>query len=380
MSNAPTPRLDLAAKTATRRTVLKGLAAAPAVAALGLAVPRAAAQDDVLVTMVTDTAGLGDQNFNDLAHRGLLRAEAELGVQQKVIESTDQASFFTNLTSAAEASELTVAVGFLLIDAVDEVAPQFPDSSFLLIDAAVEQPNVASILFKEQEGAFLGGVAAGLTTQTDRIGVVGGEEIPPVVRYEVGFRAGVASVNSGAQVEVAYVGSFGDPATGREFALAQFNGGADIVFPIAGATGNGANQAAAELGPQFLIIDADTDQGQLSPDNQLCVVQKGVDVVVFNGAQQVVNGTFQAGIQNLGLAEGGMGLISPRNRLAPEVVAAVEQYRALIVGGDLVVPATEEELAAFQPVTVPIGAPGAGTPAASPMASPSASPAATPSA
>jgi basic membrane protein A len=373
------PRFDPVAKTASRRAVLKGLAAAPAVAALGLAVPRAAAQDGILVTMVTDTAGLGDQNFNDLAKRGLDQAAAELGVSTNVIESTDQASFFTNLTSAAEGSDLTVAVGFLLIDAVDEVAPQFPDSNFLLIDAAVEQPNVLSVLFKEQEGAFLGGVAAGLTTQTDRIGVVGGEEIPPVIRYEVGFRAGVQSVNPSAQVDVAYVGSFGDPATGREFALAQFNGGADVVFPIAGATGNGANQAAAELGPGYFVIDADTDQGQLSPENQLCVVQKGVDVAVFNGAQQVVNGTFQGGVQNLGLAEGGMDLTSPRNRLAPDVVAAVEQYRALIVSGGLVVPATEEELAAFQPVPLPTGAPGAGTPAASPVASPAASPAATPS-
>jgi len=350
-----------------RRVALAMLASVPLATALKGASARA--QDGPVVTIVTDTAGLGDQNFNDLAVRGLDRAVAELGVTKNVIESRDAAQYVPNLTAAAEQSDLTVGVGFLLTDAITEVAKQFPDKKFLLIDSVAEVENVASVLFREQEGAFLAGVVAGLTTKTNKLGVIGGVKIPPVVRYAVGFEAGVKSVNPEAEVVVAYADNFEDPNLGRELTLAQYNQGVDIVFPVAGRTGVGSFDAAKEKGEGALVIAADTDQSQLGADQQLCVSTKGVDTAVFTVSEQVVNEQFQSGVQSLGIKEGGVGLATPGDKVAPDVLAVAMEYSAAIVDGRVVVPADEDELAAFQPIapdalgTPVAGSPVAGTPA-----------------
>ena len=341
------------------------------VTALGAS--RAVAQDPIVVTMVTDTAGLGDQNFNDLAKRGLDQAAADFGIDPRVIESRDPSTYVPNLTAAAEQGDLTVGVGFLLTEAMDAVAPQFPDDYFLLIDAVSQAANVASVTFREHEGAFLAGVVAGLTTKTNKLGVVGGVEIPPVVRYAVGFEAGVMSVNPEAEVVVSYADTFDDPALGKELTLAQYNQGADIAFPVAGRTGIGSFEAAKEKGAGFWVIAADTDQSQLGAEYQLAVATKGVDTAVITVAEQVVNEQFQGGEQSLGLAEGGVGLTTPGNFVAPDVLAVVDQYRNAIIGGTITVPADEEQLAAFQPATPEsLGSSVAGTPAATPEATPAA--------
>jgi basic membrane protein A len=308
------------------------------------------AQDPIVVTMVTDTFGLGDQNFNDSAKLGLDRAVEELGIQGEVIESRDAASYIPNLTQAAEQSDLAVAVGFLLTEAVTEVANQYPDKNFLLIDSVSDAPNVAGVLFKEQEGAFLAGVVAALMTESDQLGVVGGQKIPPVVRYVVGFEAGAKSINPDVDVVVGYADTFGDPALGKEMTLAQFNQGVDIAFPVAGATGIGSFDAAKELGEGHWVIAADRDQSQLGAEFQLLVAEKGVDTALYFGAQQVVEGTFQGGVTSLGLAEGGVGLGSPNEAIPQDVLDVAAAYEQAIIDGSLVVPADEEELAAFTPV------------------------------
>jgi basic membrane protein A len=333
----------------TRRPVLAAIAAAPLAGALAR-VPAAQAQEPVVVTMVTDTAGLGDQNFNDLAKRGLDQAVEELGVQGEVIESRDAASYIPNLTQAAEQSDLTVGVGFLLTEALTEVANQYPDENFLLIDSVSEAPNVSGVLFREQEGAFLAGVVAGLMTESNQLGIVGGQKIPPVVRYVVGFEAGAKSVNPDVEVVTGYAATFGDPALGKELTLAQYNQGVDIVFPVAGATGIGSFDAAKELGEGHWVIAADTDQSQLGAEHQLAVSEKGVDTALFLAAQQVVEGAFEGGETSLGLAEGGVGLGSPHEIIPQDVLDTAAAYEQAIIDGTLVVPATEEELAAFEPV------------------------------
>jgi basic membrane protein A len=346
----------------TRRAFVGVAVAVPALAALPISLQSVGAQDPITVTMVTDTAGLGDQNFNDLANAGGTRAAEDLGINWKVIESVDIPSYLPNLTAGAEQGPLTVGVGFLLTDALGAVAAQFPDAHFAIIDAAVEAPNVQSVLFKEQDAAFLGGVAAGLMTQTDKIGIIGGQRIPPVIRYEVGFRAGVESVKPDAEIIVAYVDSFGDPDKGKEFALAQFADGADFVFPIAGLTGVGAYTAVAELGNQGSqwVIGADVTQEQNAPGFEAFVVRKGVDTGVYQAIEQEVNGTFEGGIRVLGIGEGGVGFEDPNGRVPAEVQAQVDEWQAKILDGSVVVPSTDEEYVAF----------GAG------MASPEASPAA----
>jgi basic membrane protein A len=347
----------------TRRPLVAALAIAPMAGVLTRLSARA--QDPIVVTMVTDTAGLGDQNFNDLAKRGLDQAAEELGIQPEVIESRDAPAYVPNLTQAAEQSDLTVGVGFLLTDAVTEVANQYPDEHFLLIDSVSEAPNVQGVLFREQEGAFLSGVLAGLMTESNQLGVVAGEKFPPVVRYVVGFEAGAKSVNPDVNVVVAYADTFGDPALGKELTLAQYNQGVDIAFPVAGATGIGSFEAAKELGEGYWVIAADTDQSQLGAEHQLAVSEKGVDTALFLAAQQVVDGTFEGGELSLGLAEGGVGLGNPHESVPQEVLDTVALYEQAIIDGALVVPADEEQLAAFEPVAPDaLGSAGAATPAA----------------
>lgn len=358
---------DRLASLVSRRTVVKTALAAPLAAALVRA-PRAGAQDAITVTMVTDTAGLGDRNFNDSAKAGLDRAAADFGITPEVIESTETSQYVQNLTAAAEQSDLTVGVGFLLTEAITAVAGQYPDDKFLLIDAVSEAPNVAGVTFREQEAAFLAGVVAGLTTKTNVLGIVGGQRIPPVIRYEVGFIAGVKSVNqaAGDAIIVAYTDSFGDPALGKEYALAQYNEGADIVLPIAGKTGVGCYEAAKEKGMEYLVVGADVDQDYLAPGQQVCTAFKGVGDALYLTTQAVLEDAFVAGPQDLGLIEGGVDLTVPGAMVTPETLAVAEQYKAAIISGAITVPADDDQAAAYVPT-----APDA-LPAASPEASPEA--------
>jgi basic membrane protein A len=334
----------------TRRGFVGAAVAVPALAALPMSLQGVGAQDAITATMVTDTNGLGDQNFNDLANGAGEKAAADLGITWKVIESTDIPSFVPNLTAAAEQGQMVVGVGYLLTDAMTSVATQFPETHFVLIDGVAEADNVQSVLYKENEAAFLGGVAAGLLTKTNKIGFIGGQRIPPVIRYEVGFRAGVESVNPDAEVIIAYADTFSDPEKGKEFALAQFADGADIVFPAAGASGIGAYTAVGELnkpGEQW-VVGADVSQDHLAPGFEYFVVRKGVDTGVYQAIQSEVDGTFTGGIHTLGIAEGGVGFDDPNGHVPADVMAQIEEWQAKIVDGSVVPPATDDEFAAFE--------------------------------
>jgi len=352
-------------KAITRRVVVKSALLAPAVAVLPIALHGVAAQDQITVTMVTDTAGLGDQNFNDLADRGGKQAASELGIEWKVIESADASAYEPNLTAGAEQSALTVGVGFLLSDAITSVAEQYSDKSFLLIDSTSDAPNVAGVTFKENEPAFLAGVAAGMSTKTNKLGIVGGQRIPPVIRYEVGFVAGVKTTNPAAEISIVYLDTFGDPVAGQKTAADQYSLGADIILPIAGLSGTGVYAAVKEKGDGFWVVGADTTQDHLAPGHELCVAQKGVDFAVYSGCKAVVDGTFAGGIQNLGLKEGGVSLQDPNHKLSPEATAIVAAFQAQIIDGTLVVPADDDTLAAFVAPPIP-------DVSASPVASPTA--------
>lgn len=325
----------------------------------------ASAQDAIAVTMVTDTAGIGDESFNDMALAGGERAAEELGVEFNVLESQTAADYVRNLTDAAETSELTVAVGFLLADALAEVSSQYPDKYFSIIDTEVEGDNVVSYLFREQEGAFLAGVLAALTTKTNTIGFVGGIRIPPVMRYEVGYVAGARSVNPDIEISIAYADDFEDPNLGKELALAQYNNGADIVHAAAGRTGIGAFDAAAEMGEGYYVIAADQDQSELGEDIQLAAVIKGIDTAVFDSVKMVQEGSFEPGVHNLGIADNGVSLGAIHESVPDNVLGTVAAYSDAIANGTIVPPVDDETLEAFEPVSPEeLGA------GASPVASP----------
>ena len=269
--------------------------------------------------MVTDQAGLGDEGFNDLAWAGITQAATELGGSGDVIESSEQAQYVPNLQQSVDAgANLTVGVGFLITDAIEEVAEANPDSNFVLIDAVADSargfdpgdplPNVQSVLYAEHEAAYLAGIIAGMTTEADKLAYVGGIEIPPTVRFLSGFQQGVASVNSAAEVTVSWVGSFGDPTTGKELTAAAYDDGADIVFEVAGLSGLGAYEEAKDRGAGHWVLGTDTCKDQLAPDNYLTSATKDVAGSVFRAAQQVANGTFAGGVEVLDLKGGYVGV------------------------------------------------------------------------
>ncbi len=311
----------------------------------------AGSKEKVVIGMITDTGGLGDQSFNDLAWAGLERAEKELKVERKVLQSQSADDYQPNLTAFAEEKvNLTIGVGFLFNEAMAQAADKFPDQKFAIVDSVVEKPNVASITFAEHEGSFLVGVIAGLSTKTNKIGFLGGMEFPLIKKFEYGFRAGVKSVNPQAEVFVNYADSFEDAAKGKEIAISQHNKGADVIYHAAGGCGVGLIQAADELG--FWAIGVDQDQSALAPKHVLASMNKKVDNAVFEVAKSVVDGTFKGGVLTFNIANGGVGYSDNAGNLTPELKEAADKYMNAIKEGKFKVPSTEEEFNSFQAPTL----------------------------
>lgn len=310
---------------------------------------------DVRTAMVTDVGGLGDQSFNDSANAGLERAAQEMGAQTNVLESAAPTDYVNNLTQLAQNSFSPIfAVGFLMTDAVNEVAPQFPDQSFAIIDSVVEHPNVASLTFREEQGSYLAGVVAGLMTQEDTeyttpdettVGFLGGLEGPLIKKFEAGYTAGVESVCPDCEVLVEYAGTtpeaFNDPAAGQEISLRLNDQGADIIYHASGATGAGLFEAAAAR--SFFAIGVDSDQAAINPNVPILTsMLKRVDNAVFQTVEDFAEDQFPGGeVQTFGLEENGVGL-APfgefEDVVPTEVTDAVDQARSDIIDGSVEVP------------------------------------------
>lgn len=301
--------------------------------------------------IVTDTAGLGDQSFNDSANRGLEKAKADLGIETQVYETSQPSDYEPSLArAAAQGSDLTFAIGFLMTDALTNVSAQNPDAKYAIIDSVVDAPNVASLNFKEEEGSFLVGALAGLMTESNKVGFIGGLEVPLIKKFEVGYKAGVMSTNPDAEVIVTYAGSFNDPGKGKEVALSQYAAGADVIYHASGGTGLGLFQAAQEKGPGFWAIGVDSDQYDLAPENTLTSMMKRVDVAVYDTIKATMEGNFTPGTVVFGLKEDGVGLSPTTDKNTPQEV--IDQVNALgekIIAGEIVVPSTDEELDSFTP-------------------------------
>ncbi|WP_430885701.1 BMP family lipoprotein [Fusibacter sp. JL216-2] len=307
----------------------------------------AAEEQNAVVGMITDTGGLGDQSFNDSAWAGMTRAEEEFGISKKVLESETADDYFPNLVSFAEEdADLVVGVGFLFNEAMIQAAEKFPEQKFAIVDSVVEADNVASITFAENEGSFLVGVIAGMQTETNKVGFIGGMKFPLIEKFEYGFRAGVKAVNPEAEVFVNYADSFEDAAKGKEIALVQHQKGADVIYHAAGGVGVGLIQAAEEEG--FWAIGVDQDQSALSPSNVLCSMIKRVDNAVFQTIEAVQNDTFEGGVSLFDLKANGVGYSDDAGNLSDELKAAADKYADAVKDGTITVPATMDEFEAFE--------------------------------
>ena len=311
----------------------------------------------VKVAMVTDVGGLGDKSFNDLSWAGLQKAQTDLGVDAKVLESKQIADYQSNLQQLSTAGYSPVfAVGFLMQDAVTQMATSTPNTNFGGIDIFFGDPipkNAVGLNFKEQEAGYLAGIVAGLATKSNFdarlnaanvIGFVGGMTIPPVQRYEAGFVAGAKSVNPTVKVISLYAGAFDDQAKGKELGLSAISQGADVVFAAAGQTGIGTFNAC-QTSKKALFIGVDTDQFLTltnAGDTILTSAVKKIDNAVFTVVKQSIDGKFPGG-QNMtfGLAEDGVGL-SPFHdfdtKVPQTIKDAVAKAMADIKAGTVTVP------------------------------------------
>jgi basic membrane protein A len=294
---------------------------------------------------VFDVGGKGDRSFNDSAVEGLERAKRDFGVTVSDFEPGQDADREVGLRKlAARGYDVVVAVGFLFTDAVRSVAADFPGVSFVLIDGKVEGgDNVASVLFREEEGSFLVGAIAALTSRTGTLGFVGGMDVPLIHRFEAGYAAGARHVRPDVKILVGYAGvrpeAFADPVRGKEIALSQIDQGADVVFHAAGVTGLGVIEAARERGR--LAIGVDSNQNDVAPGTMLTSMVKRVDNAVYREIAAAVNGEFRGGVVELGLAEEGVGFaLDEHNReLLPQpLLDRAAGLRDSIVAGAIRVP------------------------------------------
>src|SRR5688572_6888516 len=301
------------------------------------------ASEQLLVGLIVDKGQLDDNGFNELAFRGVQRAEKELGIKSRVVESVSAADYIPNMTRLArDGYDLVIGVGFAQGDAVGKVAQRFPDTNFAIIDVDHEfvpgkPANVQGLLFREEEVGYLVGYLAGLEEKRregpDVISAVGGFKEPPVDRFIAGYRAGAEKAAPGIEVSWNYSQDWDDQAKCKELALNQIAAGSGVVFQVAGGCGLGALNAAGERDVWGIGVDA--DQSHLGP-HILTSAQKGVDAAVFLTIQSLLDGDWEGGGNaTFGLAEDGVGLGTVSPEVPQEEVEAVEAIEQQIADGEI---------------------------------------------
>jgi basic membrane protein A len=309
-----------------------------------------AGKKSLKVGVVFDSGGRGDKSFNDSAWAGIERAKAELGIEERSVESKSDKDYETNISTLAEQGmDLVVAVGMNQQTAVSRVAPKFPDVKFAIVDGSVEAPNVRELKFAEHEGSFLAGYLAALVSKAGKIGFVGGEEIPLIKKFEAGYIAGAKTAKPSIEVLPAkYTGSWNNLDLGKAAANVLFAGGADIVYHAAGRCGLGVINAAKEAGKY--AIGVDSDQDSVAPGSVLTSMVKRVDEAVLQTIRDVQQDAFSNGAKNYTLKDGGVGL-SPmthtKDKIGAEVLQKVEEIKAKIVAGEVTVPDSAAALAEY---------------------------------
>ncbi len=342
----------------SRRQFNTFLLAGTAIAALGAPAVRAAATRKIVFLV---NGNLGDKSYFDLGAIGMQKIKAKYGdaVETKVIEmGTDQTKWLATFQDASEADwDVIVGCTFEISDIINEIAPQYPDKTYILIDGVVpydkgDYGNVYSVIFNQNEGSYLAGIlAAGLiadgTTPPDwgkSIGFLGGMDIPVINDFLVGYIEGARSVTPGIKVAIAYAGSFNDAAKGKELALAQYRAGTAIGFNVAGLTGLGQLAAAKEAGRYALGVNSDQEAIFKDSDPEMAsrVVSsmlKKVDVTLLRAFDLYVEGKLPVGkVESIGLKEDAVGLVETGNmaKLASaELKGKIATAKAGIIDGSI---------------------------------------------
>jgi basic membrane protein A len=309
---------------------------------------------DLQIGLAYDTGGRGDKSFNDSAYAGASAAADALGGKVNELTPNADASNRVDLLTqlADDGNNPIIAVGFANADALAEVAPQYPDTTFAIVDSAVSGTgldNATGLLFAANEGSFLGGVAAALKSATGHIGFVGGVESPLIQGFEAGYVAGAKAAKPGITVDVQYISpngdfsGFSDPAKGKILAQGMFQSGADVVYHAAGGSGQGVFEAAAEAGGRAIGVDSDQYETVGDPALQAVImtsVLKRVDNAIKTFVTDFSEGSVKGGTDIVNdLKSGGVGLSTSGGFIA-DIKTQLDDYQQKIISGDIKVPTT----------------------------------------
>lgn len=305
--------------------------------------------ETVKIGMVTDVGGVNDKSFNQTSWEGLQALAAEDPTfEVSYLESKTDADYASNIESFIDEDyDLIICVGYMLADATRAAAEANPDQKFAIIDdnSCADLPNVACLMFAQAEASYLVGVVAGMATETNTVGYVQGMVSESMNQFGVGFISGVLAANPEATVLQFNANSFGDPTGGSAATTDMITKGADVVFHAAGGTGNGVIEACAAN--KVYAIGVDADQSPLAPEYVLTSAMKRVDNAVQDISKAVKDGTYTAGTHLYDMTNGGVDIAPTQDLLTEEMIAAVEEAKAGILDGSIVVPTTAEEVPEF---------------------------------
>ncbi|MCG9132277.1 BMP family ABC transporter substrate-binding protein [Candidatus Poribacteria bacterium] len=299
------------------------------------------------VTMIYPSDCVGSAAYCDAFHIGVRTAEEGLGIMLTEANGNENDPIATErlIRDAAQNSELVLTAGYQMGDVLARVAPEFPDVKFAIFDVVLDIPNVASVNYKSNEGSFLVGAIAALKSEGNKIGYIGGVDVPLLREFEAGYIAGIQAINPDAEIAIEYISEdvtgFGQPDRAKELALAQYESGVDVIYVAAGGSGQGVLEAAQEQ--QKFIIWVDSNGNHLAPGIVLTSMTKEIPTSVQRIIREAVEGSFTAGVRYFGLEEGDVSYaVDEHNQslLSDDIIATVESLKAKIITDEIVVPST----------------------------------------
>ena len=308
--------------------------------------------------LVKDDFSNEENYFADSAVEGLERIKKEYSAEIEVFDTNSSEDYEKRLREAAQNNDLTFASAFKFLESLNNVAKDYPDKNFAIVDTISDLPNVKSIDFKDEEGAFLMGIIAGNATKTNKVGFIGAIKEELIERFSSGFMAGLKVSNEEAYKNiregnlVQYIGNFNDQKKASDIAKKMYDEGADIIFESAGEAGKGLFRSAKEKGKY--AIGADIDWAERFPEYANVILSsmiKNLDEAVYTTAKEVINSDFKAGPNNkmeIGLKDNGIEIAkTTSNLVSKEILDKVEKYRVSIINGEFNVPKTLDEVENF---------------------------------
>lgn len=309
-------------------------------------------EEDGLKVGLVLAGGLGDRSFYDSANEGVEKAAKELGIVHKVYECRNDVTLIKDqLVQASENSNIVAVVGHEFYDSVQEIAKEFKEVEYIYVDSNIEGiDNLITVSYADNEGSFLAGALAALMTTDDSvegmnpekiIGMVGGKDMDIIRNFQVGYEAGAKYVDEDVDVITMFTEDFEDPAKGKEVATVIYSKGADIIFPVAGKTGEGVFEAAEELGKFALGVDS--DQRYINEERIMASMVKKVGQSIYDNIENIQKGEKLGGkVQVYDLAKDGVGISYGEDgmvQIVPEEIKEkIEALRQEILGGSIEIP------------------------------------------